>query len=195
MTFKLIAIGASLGGINALEVLLAGLPKNFSVPVAIVLHRHKDSSDDKLRINLQQHSNLAIVEPQDREEILPGCVYIAPADYHLQVEGRNNTTSVPYFSLSVDAPVTYARPSIDVLFETVADAYADKVIGVLLTGANHDGTQGLTRIKERGGKTVVEDPSTAACATMPKAAMAAGVVDKILPLADIAPFLVKICHI
>ncbi|GAA6615423.1 chemotaxis protein CheB [Scytonema sp. NUACC26] len=195
MTFKLIAIGASLGGINALEVLLPGLPKNFSVPVAIVLHRHKDSSDDKLRVALQQYSHLAIVEPQDKEEILPGCVYLAPADYHLQVEGRNNTIPNPYFSLSVDAPVTYARPSIDVLFKTAADAYADKVIGVLLTGANYDGKQGLTRIKARGGKTVVEDPSTAACATMPKAAVVAGVVDKILPLADIAPFLVKICHI
>lgn len=194
MTFQLIVIGASLGGISALEVLLAGLPEHFSVPIAIVLHRHKDSSDDKLRVALQQYSRLAIVEPQDREEILPGCVYIAPANYHLQVEGRNNTISTPYFSLSVDAPVTYARPSIDVLFETAADAYADKVIGILLTGANHDGTQGLTKIKARGGKTVVEDPSTAACAIMPKAAMAAGVVDKILPLSDIAPFLLKICY-
>ncbi len=195
MTFKLIVIGASLGGVNALEVLLAGLPKNFPVPVAIVQHRHKDSNDDKLRSALQQYSHLAIAESQDKEEILPGCVYLAPADYHLQVEGRNNAIPYPYFSLSVDAPVTYARPSIDVLFETAADAYADKVIGVLLTGANHDGTQGLARIRARGGKTVVQEPSTAYCAIMPKAAIAAGVVDKILPIADIAPFLVKICHI
>ncbi|MUH01712.1 chemotaxis protein CheB [Scytonema sp. UIC 10036] len=195
MTFKLIVIGASLGGVNAMSVLLAGLSKNFPVPVAIVQHRHKDSNDDKLKTALQQYSQLAIVEPQDREEILPGYVYLAPADYHLQVEGRNDAVPHPYFSLSVDAPVTYARPSIDVLFETAADAYADKVIGVLLTGANHDGTQGLARIRSRGGKTVVEEPSTAYCATMPKAAVAAGVVDKILHLADIAPFLVKICRI
>ncbi|KAF3888327.1 MULTISPECIES: chemotaxis protein CheB [Nostocales] len=195
MTFKLIVIGASLGGVNALEVLLARFPKNFSVPIAIVQHRHKDYHDDKLRVALQQYSPLAIVEPQDKEEILPGCVYLAPADYHLQVEGRDKAISNPYFSLSVDAPVTYARPSIDVLFETAADAYADKVIGVLLTGANHDGKQGLARIRARGGKTVVEEPSTAACATMPKAAIEAGVVDKILCLADIAPFLIKICHI
>lgn len=194
MAFKLIVIGASLGGFNALEVLLAGLPKGFSVPVAIVQHRHK-ASTTQLRIALQQYCNLAIVEPQDKEEILPGCVYVAPADYHLLVESRNDAAPYPYFSLSTDAPVTYSRPSIDVLFETAADAYGDKVIGVLLTGANYDGTQGLARIRARGGKTVVQEPLTAACPTMPKAAIAAGVVDKILPLADIAPFLVKICHI
>ncbi|GAB1542461.1 chemotaxis protein CheB [Scytonema sp. NUACC21] len=194
MAFKLIVIGASLGGFNALEVLLTGLPKSFSVPVAIVQHRHK-ASTTQLSIALQRYCNLVVVEPQDKEEILPGCVYIAPADYHLLVESRNDAVAYPYFSLSTDAPVTYARPSIDVLFETAADAYGDKVIGVLLTGANYDGTQGLARIRARGGKTVVQEPSTAVCSTMPKAAIAAGVVDKILPLADIAPFLVNICRI
>ncbi|KAB8332083.1 chemotaxis protein CheB [Scytonema tolypothrichoides VB-61278] len=193
MTIQLIAIGASLGGLEALEVLLAGLPKNFPVPVAIVQHRYK-SSDKKLRVALQQYSALVVIEPQDKEEIVPGYIYLAPADYHLMVEVKSDTVGYPSFSLCVDAPVTYTRPSIDVLFETAADTYAEKLIGVLLTGANHDGKQGMRKIKARGGKTVVQEPSTATCPTMPKAAIAAGVADKVLPLADIAPYLVKICH-
>ncbi len=194
MTFKLVAIGGSWGGLDAVEVLLDGLTQDFPVPIALVLHRHK-ASNDKLRYELQQHSRLIVIEPQDKEEIIPGYIYLSPADYHLLVESGSEILPNPYFSLSIDAPVTYARPSIDVLFETVADTYAEKAIAVLLTGANHDGTQGLTRIKARGGKTVVQEPSTAAFSTMPKAAIAAGVADKILSLSEIAPFLVKICHI
>lgn len=193
MAFQLVVVGASLGGLQALEVLLAGLPRNFPVPVAIVQHRHK-ASDDKLRMRLQQYSPLVVKEPQDKEEIVPGCIYLAPADYHLMTEAASD--SVPYdcFSLSTDAPVTYARPSIDVLFETAADTYAEKLIGVLLTGANHDGSQGMAKIRARGGRTVVEEPSTATCSIMPKAAIAAGAAEKILPLVEIAPLLVKICH-
>ncbi|KAB8316922.1 chemotaxis protein CheB [Tolypothrix campylonemoides VB511288] len=193
MAFQLVVVGASLGGLQALEVLLAGLPKNFPVPVAIVQHRHK-SSDDKLRMMLQEYSPLVVIEPQDKEEIVPGCIYLAPADYHLMIEAGSGSVPYPCFSLSTDAPVTYARPSIDVLFETAADTYAEKLIGVLLTGANHDGTRGMEKIRARGGRTVVEEPSTAACSTMPKAAIARGVAQNILPLAEIAPFLVKICN-
>jgi len=192
MTFKLIVIGTSFGGLDALQVLLKSLPNNFPVPIAIVLHRHK-ASQDMLSAALQHDSNLIIKETQDKQEIVPGCIYFAPANYHLQVESGSTVTN-PYFALSTDAPVTYSRPSIDVLFKTAADVYAEKLIGVLLTGANSDGTEGLARIKARGGKTVVEDPSTAFCPTMPKAAIEAGVVDKILPLTDIAEFLMKICQ-
>ncbi|WP_017315802.1 chemotaxis protein CheB [Mastigocladopsis repens] len=192
MTCQLIVVGASLGGLHALEVLLGGLPTNFPVPIAIVQHRHK-TSDNKLRVILQQHTGLVVMEPQDKEEIVPGYIYVAPADYHLMVEAKSDTVPYPYFSLSIDAPVTYSRPSIDVLFETAADAYAEKLLGVLLTGANQDGTEGMKKIKVRGGKTVVEEPSTAVCPTMPQAAIAAGVVDKVLPLVEIAPFLLKIC--
>ena len=190
--FKLIVIGTSFGGLDALQVLLFGLPNSFPVPVAIVQHRDQASSD-RLSALLQHYSNLIIKETQDKEEIVPGYVYLAPANYHLLVEGGSKV-SYPHFALSTDAPVTYARPSIDVLFETAANVYAEKAIGVLLTGANSDGKEGLTRIKTRGGKTVVEDPSTASCPTMPQAAIQAGVVDKILPLANIAQFLVKICQ-
>lgn len=191
MAFKLIVIGTSLGGLNAVQVLLRSLPASFLTPVAVVLHRHK-SSDESLIVLLQLYSKLNIKEAQDKEDILPGYVYIAPADYHLLIESDNKTQN-PHFALSIDDPVTYARPSIDVLFETAADAYGKKVIGVLLTGANHDGVQGLAKIKAKGGKTVVEEPSTAACSIMPQAAIVAGVAEKILPLTEIARFLVKIC--
>ncbi|ARV61757.1 chemotaxis protein CheB [Nostocales cyanobacterium HT-58-2] len=193
MAFKLIVVGASMGGLQALEVLLGGLPKSFPVPLAIVQHRHK-TSDEKLRMILQQHTALVIKEPQDKEEIMPGYIYLAPADYHLMVETKSQNVPYPCFSLSTDAPVTYARPSIDVLFETASDAYSEKLIGVLLTGANHDGKHGMSKIKAHGGRTIVEDPSTATCPIMPKAAITAGVAETILPLVEIAPFLVKICN-
>ncbi|RUR73606.1 chemotaxis protein CheB [Chlorogloeopsis fritschii PCC 9212] len=194
MTFKLIAIGTSFGGLNALQVILSDLPENFPVPIAVVQHRHKDS-DCRLRALLQNYTNLSVKEAEDKEEILPGSVYLAPADYHLLIENKDKTVSYAYFTLSTDAPVTYARPSIDVLFETAADAYAEKVIGVLLTGANQDGVQGLAKIKARGGLTIAEEPSTAFCPVMPAAAITAGVVDKILPLEYIALFLVNICNL
>ncbi|TBR59316.1 chemotaxis protein CheB [Westiellopsis prolifica IICB1] len=192
MTYKLIVIGTSLGGLEALQVILSGLPKSFPIPIAVVQHRHK-SSDDTLRLVLQSYTNLVIKEAEDKEDILSGWVYLAPADYHLLIESKYTTVSQPYFSLSTDAPVTYARPSIDVLFETAADAYNEKLIGVLLTGANQDGVQGLAKIQARGGITIVQEPESAYCSVMPAAAIALGVADKILPLLEISSFLVKIC--
>ncbi|MBF2068468.1 chemotaxis protein CheB [Fischerella thermalis] len=193
MKYQIIVIGTSLGGLEALQVILLGLPKTFPVPIAVVQHRHKDS-DDTLRVLLQSYTNLVVKEAEDKEEILPGWVYLALADYHLLIESKDKTVSQPYFSLSTDVPVTYARPSIDVLFETAADAYNQKVIGVLLTGANQDGVQGLAKIKARGGMSIVEEPESAFCSIMPAAAIAFGVADQVLPLVDIASFLVKICN-
>jgi two-component system chemotaxis response regulator CheB len=192
MAFKLIVIGTSFGGLNALQVLLKGIPSNFAAPIAIVQHRHPDSNEI-LQAALQDDCSLIVKETQDKDDILPGYVYLAPANYHLLVES-GHPGSNPYFSLSIDDPVTYTRPSIDVLFETAADIYKEKLIGVLLTGANHDGKQGLTKIKAYGGITIVEEPSTATCPIMPQSAIAAGIVDRILRLEDIANFLVKICH-
>lgn len=199
--YEFIVIGASLGGLHALEVLLAGLPKNFTVPVAIAQHRHKNS-DGSLSAVLQGQCALPITEVEDKDTIMPGRVYLAPADYHLLVEEGQTKwdrqgeyrTSVPTLSLSTDAPVLYARPSIDVLFESAADAYGKKVIGVILTGASNDGSQGLAKIKANGGLTIVQEPSTASCATMPKAAIASVAVDWILPLNEIAPLIVNLCH-
>ena len=184
--FELVVVGTSLGGLHALEVLLSGLPKSFPLSLAVVQHRHKDS-DNTLSIFLQRHSALPLKEAEDREMIVPGWVYLAPANYHLMVEARS-------FALSTDAPVSYARPSIDVLFESAADAYAEKVIGVILTGASRDGAQGLAKIKARGGLAVVQEPATAESHTMPEAAIAAVAVNSILLLKDVAPFLVEVCN-
>lgn len=189
MTFKLIVVGTSWGGLQALEVLLSALPNNFRVPIAVVQHRHPNT-EDNLALVLQDYSNLIVKTAADKEAIAPGYVYLAPADYHLLVEARE----CPYFALSNDVPVSYARPSIDVLFETAADAYGDKLWGVILTGANYDGVQGLTKIKARGGHTVAQSPATALCPMMPQAAIKAGVIDKVLPLDKIGPFLVQVCQ-
>lgn len=194
MTFELVVVGTSLGGLSALEVLLAALPKSFPGSVAIVQHRHKDS-DNTLSALLQQHTDLPLKEPEDKEVILPGHIYLAPADYHLLIEAPHHAASQdqrPYFALSTEAPVEYVRPSIDVLFQSAADVYAEKVIGVILTGSNQDGAQGLAKIKARGGLTVVQAPITAASRPMPEAAIKTVAVDWILPLAEIAPLVVKI---
>jgi two-component system chemotaxis response regulator CheB len=184
--FELVVVGTSLGGLHALEVLLSGLPNSFPLSIAVVQHRYKDSNLS-LSFFLQPHCALPLKEAEDKEVIVPGRVYFAPADYHLLVEpGR--------LALSTEAPVLYARPSIDVLFESAADAYAKRVIGVIMTGASHDGAAGLASIKAGGGLTVVQEPTTAQSRIMPEAAIAAVAVDAILLLEDIAPFLVKVCN-
>ncbi|MGA9382651.1 MAG: chemotaxis protein CheB [Phormidium sp.] len=181
MGFKIVVIGASLGGLNALEVILSQLPKNLPVAVAIAQHRHK-SSDGELIACLQETSQLPVKEAEDKQPIIPGIVFLAPADYHLLVESG-------YFALSTDAPVTFARPSIDVLFESAADAYGEQVIGMILTGASSDGAKGLAKIQSHGGMAIVQKPATADCSVMPEAAIKAVKMPKILPLAEIAIFL------
>lgn len=192
-TFEIIVIGTSLGGFDALKVLLSGLPRSFPIPVVVVQHRHKSSHDTFLPF-LQQYAALPLKEVEDKEVILPGWVYLAPADYHLLIEPWQSQGNYPYFALSTEAPVLHARPSIDVLFESAADAYAERVVGVILTGASRDGVRGLGKIKACGGLTVVENPSTAESRIMPEAAIATVAVDYILLLQDIAPFLVNLCQ-
>jgi len=168
-----------------LQGLLSALPAEFHLPVAIVQHRGK--GEIGLCEFLRQSSNLAVIEPEDKEPILPGRAYLAPRDYHLLIE--NGT-----FALSTDSPVAYARPSIDVLFESAADEYKDRAIGVILTGANHDGAHGLNQIKSRGGLALVEDPASAACREMPDAAIAHTKVDAILSLEEIPARLVELSN-
>ncbi|QLE54178.1 chemotaxis protein CheB [Nostoc sp. TCL26-01] len=186
MSFEIVVIGTSLGGLSALQHLLKDLSVDFPVPVAIVQHRHKES-DDTLRALLQEYALLPIREVEDKDEISPGQIYLAPADYHLLVEPG-------YFSLSTEQPVSFARPSIDVLFESAADVYGSQVIGVILTGANQDGSAGLKKVKARGGVTVVQDPTTAACGIMPGAAISVVAVDWILSLSEISPLLINLCY-
>jgi len=184
MRFELVVIGTSLGGFSALKVLLSGLKKPFPLAIAIVQHRHKESGS-LMSGYMQQYTTLPVHEAEDKDELLPGHVYLAPADYHLLVEQGSVT-------LSVDEPVCFALPSIDVLFESAADTYADRAIGIILTGANRDGTNGLARIKACGGVAIVQDPATAEIGMMPQLAIATTKVDAILPLPDIAPYLVDL---
>nr|WP_199330949.1 chemotaxis protein CheB [Leptolyngbya sp. FACHB-16] len=182
----MVAIGTSLGGLSALKTLLGCFSRDFPAAVAIVQHRHKES-DKALSSFLQQFTVLPVHEVEDKERIQAGNIYFAPADYHLLVE-------FGYFSLSIDEPVSYARPSIDVLLESAADAYAERAIGVILTGANQDGVRGLSALKARGGKTIVQDPNTAESPVLPSAAIAAVDVDQVLPLTQIAPYLIHLCE-
>ncbi len=182
----IVVIGASLGGLRAVETLLGGLPAGFPLPVAIIQHREA-GSDDRLSDLLQGHAALPVGEAEDKEAIAPGRVYLAPADYHLLVENG-------HFALSTEPPVWFARPAIDVLFESAAEARGAQVIGVVLSGSNEDGARGLAAVRRCGGIAVVQDPATAESSAMPNAAIAAAKPDEILPLEGIAPFLVRVCE-
>jgi two-component system chemotaxis response regulator CheB len=185
LTFEIVVVGTSYGGLAALQTVLPALARDFPLPVVVVQHRGKDS--DNLCEFLQRHSALPLSEPNDKEAIAPGRVYLAPRDYHLLIEKDG-------FALSTEAPVGYARPSVNVLFESAADVYREHVVGVVLTGANTDGARGLAKIKAYGGLCVVEDPAGAESRGMPEAAIAATSVDAILPLAQVAPYLNQLCQ-
>jgi two-component system chemotaxis response regulator CheB len=180
---RLVVVGASFGGFDALKVLLGALPAAFPSPLAIV--QHQGSPGAGLATLLQRYTALAVADAEDKEDLLPGVAYCAPPGYHLLVEGGS-------LALSVDPPVSHARPSIDVLFESAADVYGQWTIGVVLTGTGRDGAAGLARIKQRGGRTIVQDPATATRAAMPQAALASTTVDWTLPLELIGPRLVEL---
>ncbi|MEW6266044.1 MAG: chemotaxis protein CheB [Thermodesulfobacteriota bacterium] len=175
--YKLIVIGGSAGGLQAMRTLLGLLPTGFKTPLAVVLHRQAGTTG--LSAVLQQNSPFPVLEAEDKTELQPGHLYLAPADYHLLVEDES-------LALSTDAPVASARPSIDVLFESAAEAFGHRIIGVLLTGKSQDGAAGLASIKERGGLVIIQDPRTAEEGFMPAAALAAvPAVDYVLPLPEI----------
>jgi two-component system chemotaxis response regulator CheB len=180
--YDLVCIGASWGGLKAVGQVLADLPAEFDLPIAIAQHRHPDSQAETLAALLQAQTNRAVLDVEDKMPIESRHVYIAPPNYHLLVERGS-------FALSVDEHIQYARPSIDVLFETAAHAYGAGVIGIILTGANADGALGLARIKNAGGVALIQDPLGATRRTMPDAAIAATVADAVLPVEEIANFL------
>jgi two-component system chemotaxis response regulator CheB len=181
----LVAVGTSLGGLNALLTVLRVLPAGFAAPIVVVQHRGA-ASDGSLAELLQVHTALRVVEAEDKTLLEQSTVYVAPADYHLLVEDRAS------LALSTEGPVRFARPSIDVLFESAAAAYGSAALAILLTGASDDGAAGLATIKRRGGRTMVQDPATAECATMPAAGIAAAAIDYILPLERIGPYLLSL---
>ena len=160
---------------------LVGLPPRFNVPIVIVQHRHRDS-DQLLVALLQEHTKLRVLEVEDQTEIEQGSIYVAPPDYHVLVDKG-------ILALSTDEPVRFSRPSIDVTFESAADAYAAASIGVVMTGANDDGSRGLKRIADRGGRAIVQDPTTADSAVMPTAALRAVPNADVVKLDEIGPLL------
>jgi two-component system, chemotaxis family, protein-glutamate methylesterase/glutaminase len=186
MSYDLIVIGASWGGLRAVGRILSDLPAEVEVPIVIAQHRHPDSLEGTLAQLLQERTDRTVLHVEDKLHIEPGHVYIAPPDYHVLIEPAS-------FALSVDERVRFARPSIDVLFESAADAYGAGVIGIILTGANDDGAHGLARIKRRGGVALVQDPAEAARRAMPDAAIAATDADAILPLDEIGKFVYGLC--
>ncbi len=185
--YQAIVIGSSAGGIQALATVLSPLPKDFPLPIIIVQHLHPNSNSYLSRI-LQHHTQLQVKQADEKELILNSWVYIAPPGYHLLIE-ENRT-----FSLSIDKPVKYARPSVDVLFETAAYAYQEHLIGIILTGANNDGCDGVKKIKNMGGYIIVQDPKTAVASSMPEAAIGSTTVDKILPLFKIGEYLLQLIN-
>jgi two-component system chemotaxis response regulator CheB len=181
---SIVVVGASWGGLAALNCLIGGLPPDFGAPITIVQHRSRHA-DNLLASLLQDVTPLTVVEIEDKEPLLPGSVYIAPANYHVLFEDR-------HLSLTTDPLVRFSRPSIDVTFISAADTYLSSAIGVVLTGANDDGARGLRHIVDRGGRAVVQDPATAESPVMPYAAQRAVPEADVVPLEKLADHLVRI---
>ncbi|WP_426447961.1 chemotaxis protein CheB [Paenibacillus sp. S-38] len=185
--YEAVVIGVSAGGLHALSVLLGCLPGDFPLPVLVVQHR-LESSDSYLAESLDRSLRIRVREAEDKLELEGGCVYLAPAGYHMLVEESRTV------SLSVDPRVNYSRPSVDVLFESAAYVYGPRCIGVVLTGANGDGSAGLARIADSGGLAVVQDPEEAEYDAMPRAAIAAVKTEHILPLTGIGSLLCRLAQ-
>jgi two-component system chemotaxis response regulator CheB len=180
-----IVLGASAGGLRPIRELLLALPPDYPLAVIVVQHMAERSNDGWVR-HLDHLAGVRIKEAEEKEAILPGTVYLAPGNYHLLVETDRT------FSLSMDERVNYARPSIDVLFGSAADAYGKALIGVVLSGGNTDGAEGLRAVKAKGGLTIVQDPATADAPSMPTAAMALSGPDHVLSPAGIRTLLMNI---
>lgn len=183
--YSAVVIGVSAGGLNVLTKILEKLPRDFALPVVVVQHRSKEEKE-LLEELLQLKCKIKIKQADEKESIESGVVYIAPPDYHLLVE-KNRT-----FSLSSEPPVNFSRPSIDVLFETASEAYGSGLVGIVLTGANHDGAAGIAYIKKHRGITIAQNPRSAQFPIMPQAAIDTSFVKHIFDLDEIADFLLKV---
>ena len=184
MPYSIVAVGTSWGGLSAMRQLLGALPRGFPIPIIVVQHRAKDS-DLLLSQLLQDSTDLKVCEIEDKDVLQPGRVHVAPADYHVMLEPG-------FASLTVEGPVRFSRPSIDVTFDSVADTYGPAAIAVVLTGANEDGARGLAQIARRGGRALVQDPKTAEIPIMPQAAIRAVPSAEVVPLDMLAPRLIEL---
>jgi two-component system chemotaxis response regulator CheB len=182
-----VVIGASAGGIQALSLVLPVLPETMRAPIFIVVHLPRDRPSVLAEIFARKCA-LPVREAEDKESVSAGTVYFAPANYHLLIDAGSGDAG-PQLSLSADDPVHHSRPSVDVLFESAAEIYKERLLGVILTGANEDGAVGLAAIHDAGGITVVQEPDTAAAPTMALSALKLRPADWVLPLEKIADLL------
>lgn len=184
--FEVVVVGVSAGGVELLLELLPALPGDFPVPVVVCLHAAAGTTAD-LAAMLDERSRVKVEEAADKARPQPGHIYLAPGGYHLLLEADGG------FALSVDAPVRFARPSVDVLFDSAAHACRGRVLAVVLTGANDDGAQGARRVKEAGGMVVVQDPASALAPDMPRATLAAVKPDHCVRPAELPALLLRLC--
>jgi two-component system, chemotaxis family, protein-glutamate methylesterase/glutaminase len=180
-----VVIGASAGALEALSAILPALPANFRMPILVVVHVPPDKRSVMADL-FRAKCRLAVEEAEDKEPINAGTVYFAPPDYHLLIEPDKS------ISLSTDEPVLFSRPSIDVLFESAADAYGSALIAIVLTGANHDGARGLQAVIDAGGIALVQDPDTAFASTMPEAAIRICPTARVMSLEALAEYLKEV---
>jgi len=180
-TYNAVVIGVSAGGMEVLSALFSSLPKDSTKPFIVVQHLHP--SEDGFMVDyFNSQCPIPVKEAVEKEKIHPGQVYFAPANYHLMIEMDHT------FSLSVDEKVNYSRPSIDVMFESAADAWPNQLIGIILTGASFDGAKGICAIKKSGGFTIAQSPETAMAPVMPQAAIDTGMIDEIMSIEEISRF-------
>ena len=185
--FQALVLGVSAGGMEALKSVLPALEQDFPLPVLVVQHMSPNAGDFLAR-HLDDICKLEVKEAEDKETVRPGTVYLAPPNYHLLVDEGG------VLRLSVDPKVNYARPSVDVLFETAAEVWQSGLVGVIMTGANNDGAKGLAAISACGGLAVVQSPKRAEAETMPKSALKLVPDATVLPLEKIAQFLNSLVH-
>ena len=185
--YDIVAIGASWGGLHAVGKVLEGLGPGFGAPVVVAQHRSPDGDEAILPELLTRRGGLPVIEGEDKLPLIPGQVIIAPSGYHMLVGDA-------LVEISCEDLVQFSRPSIDVLFESVAEEFGPRAIGVVLTGANEDGACGLAEIARRGGHTIVQDPATSERPEMPRAALRAVEADAVLPLEEIAGHLIGLCR-
>jgi two-component system, chemotaxis family, protein-glutamate methylesterase/glutaminase len=183
--FEAVVIGASAGGVNALMQVLPALPRGYRLPIVVVLHVRSGRQNQLVEV-FQQRVQLPVREAGDKEDVIPGTLYFAPAGYHLLLENERS------FSLSCDAPLHFARPAIDITMESAADVYGASLAGILLTGANEDGAQGMAAIGRAGGLTAVQDPEEANVGVMPLEAIRVRPTDLVLPLEQIKQLLLML---
>lgn len=185
---ELVVIGASSGGLDVLIQLLQALPEQYQIPTVAILHQRPNRASGVPKM-LSRYTHLRVQEPEDKQAIELGSFYVAPPNYHLLVDPEK------VFSFSVDAPLNYCRPSIDMAFQSAAEVYQDRLVGCILTGANSDGANGVRAIKANNGCVYVQSPDEATVNTMPLAAIDATLVDGVLSIQDLAKHLAAFAQV